>query len=85
MLVKGKYNMSYKGELQTLTKLNMRHQVCPSETCLVIISESILTMYNHEMLHVLLCHQSSMSDGPRYQQGRMGEAICGGEHTFHYI
>ncbi len=34
----------YKGELQTLTKLSMIHQVCPSETCRVIISESILIM-----------------------------------------
>ncbi len=36
--------MSYKGELQSLTKLSMRHQVCPSETCRTIISESIITM-----------------------------------------
>ncbi len=36
--------MSYKGELQTLSKLSMRHQVCPNETCRAIISESILTM-----------------------------------------
>ncbi len=33
-----------KGELQTLTKLTMRHQVCPSETCCTIISESTITM-----------------------------------------
>ncbi len=37
--------MSYKGVLQTPTKLSMRHQVCPSETCRVIISESIITMF----------------------------------------
>ncbi len=37
-------HMSYKGELQTLTKLSMRHQVCLSDTCRMIISESILTM-----------------------------------------
>ncbi len=36
--------MSYKGELQTLTKPSMRYQVSPSETCRVIKSESILTM-----------------------------------------
>ncbi len=36
--------MSHKGELQTLTKLSMRHQVCPSETCRTIILESIITM-----------------------------------------
>ncbi len=36
--------MSHKGELQTLVKLSMRHQVCPSETCRTIISESIITM-----------------------------------------
>ncbi len=36
--------MSYKGELQTLTKLSMRHQVCPSEAIRVIISETIITM-----------------------------------------
>ncbi len=41
---KGKTDMSYKGELQTLTKLSMRHQVCPSETCHAIISGSIITM-----------------------------------------
>ncbi len=39
---KGQTDMSYKGELQTLIKLNMRHQVCPSETCRAIISESVL-------------------------------------------
>ncbi len=34
MLLKGKQTcQSYKGELQMLTKLSMRHQVCPSETC----------------------------------------------------
>ncbi len=33
--------MSHKGELQTLTKLSIRHQVCPS--C-ILISESIITM-----------------------------------------
>ncbi len=41
---KGQTDMLYKGELQTLTKLSMRHQVCPSEICHVIISECILTM-----------------------------------------
>ncbi len=28
---KGQTDMSHKGELQTLTKLSMKHQVCPSE------------------------------------------------------
>ncbi len=37
-------DMSYKGELQTLTKLSMRRQVCPSETWPTIISDSIITM-----------------------------------------
>ncbi len=41
---KGLTYMSYNGKLQTLTKLSIRHQVCPSETCCVIISDSILTM-----------------------------------------
>ncbi len=41
---KGQTDMSYKGELQILTKLSMRHQVCPSETCCAIKSEYILTM-----------------------------------------
>ncbi len=41
---KGQTDMSYKGELQILTKLSMRHQVCPSETRRAIKSESILTM-----------------------------------------
>ncbi len=36
--------MSHKGELQTLTKLSMKHQVCHTETCHMIISESIITM-----------------------------------------
>ncbi len=44
---KGQTCMSHKGELQTLTKLSMRHQVCRSETCRMIISESIITMLNH--------------------------------------
>ncbi len=35
---KGQTDVSYKGELQTLTKLSIRHQVCPSETCCAIIS-----------------------------------------------
>ncbi len=41
---KGQTDMSHKGMLQTLTKLSMRYQVCPSETCCAIISESIITM-----------------------------------------
>ncbi len=40
---KGQTDMTYKGELQTLTKLNMRHQIRPRETCHAIILESILT------------------------------------------
>ncbi len=31
MTSKGQTDMSYKGELQTLTKLSMRHQICPDE------------------------------------------------------
>ncbi len=34
---KGQTVMTYKGEIQTLTKLSMRHQVCPSETCRLTI------------------------------------------------
>ncbi len=34
---KGQTDMSYKGELQTLTKQSMRHQICPSETCFMTI------------------------------------------------
>ncbi len=30
---KGQTDMSYKGELQTLSKQSMRHYVCPGETC----------------------------------------------------
>ncbi len=41
---KGQTDMSYDGKLQTLTKLSMRHQVCPSETFRMIISESSVTM-----------------------------------------
>ncbi len=40
---KGQTDMSHKGELQPLSKLSMRHQVCHSETCHTIISESIIT------------------------------------------
>ncbi len=42
---KGQTYMSYKGEFQTLTKLIMRHQVCPAETCHATISESTITMF----------------------------------------
>ncbi len=35
---------SYKGELQTLTKLSMRCQVCPSGTWHIIISVSTITI-----------------------------------------
>ncbi len=34
---KGQTDMSYKSELQTLTKLSMRHQVCHSETCQALV------------------------------------------------
>ncbi len=34
---KGQTDMSYKGELHTLTKLSMKHHVCPGETCLTTI------------------------------------------------
>ncbi len=37
MLIMGKQTCQKNGELQTLTKLSMRHQVCPSETCCAII------------------------------------------------
>ncbi len=37
-------DMSHKGELQTLIKLSMRHQVCPGETCHMTISEPTITM-----------------------------------------
>ncbi len=51
---KGKTDISYKGELQTLTKLNMRHQVCPGETCGTTISESIITMFmSRDELHIM--------------------------------
>ncbi len=36
---KGQTDMSYKSELQTLTKLSLRHQVCPGKTCHTTISE----------------------------------------------
>ncbi len=41
---KGQTDIAYKGELQTLTKLSMRHQICPSETCYTTISESTITI-----------------------------------------
>ncbi len=41
---KGQTGMSYKGELQRLTKQSMIHQVCPGETCRATISQSIITM-----------------------------------------
>ncbi len=30
---RGQTDISYKGELQTVTKLCMRHHVCPGEIC----------------------------------------------------
>ncbi len=41
-VLKGQTAMSYKSELQTLTKQSMRHQVCTGETR--HISESTITM-----------------------------------------
>ncbi len=41
---KGQTDISHKGELQTLTKLSMRHQICPSETRCTIISESTIML-----------------------------------------
>ncbi len=41
---KGQTDMSYKRELQTLTKLSRRNQVCPGETCRTTKSESTITM-----------------------------------------
>ncbi len=41
---KGQTDMSHTGDLQTLTKLSMRYQVCPSEICCTIILESIIIM-----------------------------------------
>ncbi len=43
-LSEGQTDMPHKGKLQTLTKLSMRYQVCPSETCHTIISESTIVM-----------------------------------------
>ncbi len=40
----GQTDMSIKGELQTLTKQSMRHQVCLGETCHTTISESVIAM-----------------------------------------
>ncbi len=36
---KGQADMSNKGEIQTLTKLSMRNQVCPGESCDTTLSE----------------------------------------------
>ncbi len=41
---KGQTYMSYKGELLTLTKLSIRHQVCPGETYRTTILETTITM-----------------------------------------
>ncbi len=49
---KGQTDMSYKRELQTLTELGMRQQVCPGETCCTAISESNITML---MWWLILC------------------------------
>ncbi len=38
-------DMSYKGELQTVTKQSIRHQVSRVETCRAIISQSAITMF----------------------------------------
>ncbi len=42
---KGCTVMSYEGQLQTLTKQSIKHQVCPGETCHRTISESTITMF----------------------------------------
>ncbi len=41
---KGQTDMPYKREHQTLTKQNMRHQVCPGASCHITISESTMIM-----------------------------------------
>ncbi len=41
-------DMSYKGELQTLTKLSVRQQVCPGVTC---------RTYNHIRVHYNHVHR----------------------------
>ncbi len=40
----GQTDMSHKGELETLTKLSMRHKVCRSET---MSYDHIRVHYNH--------------------------------------
>ncbi len=63
MSVKGKQpDMSYKGEIQTLTKLSMRHQVCPCETCRTTISESTITML---MSSIIMKTLSGIAHKPR--------------------
>ncbi len=52
---KGQADMSHKGELHTLTKLSMRHQVSPIQTCCMIISESIITMLISGGRSYILC------------------------------
>ncbi len=39
-VAEGQTDMPYKGEHHTLTRQNMRHQVCPSDTCHITLSES---------------------------------------------
>ncbi len=40
-VISGQTDMSYKGELQILTKLGMRHQGYPVKTYCTVISESL--------------------------------------------
>ncbi len=37
--------MPYEGELQTLTKQSIKHQVYPGKTCHTTITESTTTMF----------------------------------------
>ncbi len=49
--------MPYIGELQTLTKLSMRHQICPGETSSTTILEStnmIIGRTSNVIIYILL-------------------------------
>ncbi len=71
-------DMSYKGELQTLTNLSMRHQVCPGETCHKIVLQSMLSF---SMLSFSMLSFSMLSFMTTSANGKMN--ICFMEVKIH--
>ncbi len=66
---KGQTDMSHKGELQTLTKLSMRHQVYPNDTCHTTISESTIKEHSLHEYNIV-----SMTQLPRQTRSSCSSA-----------